>query len=217
MTKKEIKKAQIEKYGNYARLVDIHQKAVKHCKINFGSHGNYAEMIIKYTLNNYNWNGIAPSRHTDTRKKINGEMCSIEIKTACGELATIITDEFKLMNGKRTNASFRNNKFDELPKINNCFKSDYVVYIPEPDLTYPLESQAYVLSGEDFESIMKELGLIRYKQSTSATNQELDYYDRFAIADFKTSEKKSSALYDLLDEYGIGFLDWLEENEITNE
>lgn len=214
MTKKELKKAQIEKYGEYAKLVDIHQKAVKGCHINFGSTGNYAELIIKYSLNNYNWNGISPSRHSDTRKKINGQMCSIEIKTCGGELATIISDEFKLMNGKRTNSEFRNNKFDELPKINNAFKADYVVYIPEPDLSYPLEAQAYVTTGEEFEYIMKTLGLIKYKRTTEAVNQDLDHYDRFAIADFTRSKKMCNALYDMLDEIGIGFLEWKEENEI---
>lgn len=141
-------------------------------------------------------------------------MCSIEIKTGGGELATIITDDFKLMNGKRTNAEFRNNKFDELPKINNAFKADYVVYIPEPDLSYSLEAQAYVTTGEEFEYIMKTLGLIKYKRTTEAVNQDLDHYDRFAIADFTRSNKMCNALYDMLDEIGVGFLDWKEENEI---
>lgn len=215
MSKKMEKFAQIQSYKAYAEKVEIHQQALKGCQINFGSHANYAEMIIKYSLNNYRFRGISLNGHTDTVKKINGKMRTIEIKTGCGELATILTDEFKLMNGKRTTAQFRNGKFDELPKKNNCFEADFVVYIPEPDLSYPLEYQAYVLTGADFEIILKGLGMVRYKQSTDISNRGLDYYDRFAIAEFKNSEKKTNALYDLLEEYGTTFADWLEENEIA--
>lgn len=214
MTKKEQKKAQILAYKGYAEKVKIHQKAVRDCGINFGSHANLSEMVLKYAMNNYSFKGIALNGHTDTCKKIDGKMCTVEIKTGSGELATIIGDGFKLMNGKRTSATWRNNKFDTTPKKNDCFKADYVVYIPEPDLSYPLTSQAYVLTGDDFREILKGLGLIRYKQSTSASNQGLDYYDKFAIGDFKGSDKKYNALYDLLEEYGTGFEEWLESHDI---
>lgn len=217
MTKKELKKEQIENYRNYAEGNNIHQPALKGCGINFGSHGNLVEMVVKYALNNYNWKGIALAKHTDTRKKINGKICTIEIKTGGGELATIATTEFKKMGGARMPAEWRNEKFDTTPKSSNCFKAEYVVYIPEPDLSYDLISQAYVLTGSDFEMIMKELGLIRYKQSTELCNRKADYYDKFAIADLGKSKKRRMALYDLLDEYGTGLAEWIDENIIENE
>jgi hypothetical protein len=147
-------------------------------------------------------------------KKINGEFKTIEVKVGCGELATILSKEFKLMNGKRTTAEFRNAKFDELPKRNNCFESDFVVYLPEPDLDFPVEYQAYVLDTSDFEWILRSMGMIRYKQTTELKNRGGDYYDRFAIAEFKNSEKRYNGFYQLIEEYGTSFDLWLEENDI---
>lgn len=214
MTRKEQKIAMVQNYVNYAKSINIHQQALKDCAINFGVDGRSAEMLAKLALNNYRFKGVAEPGKSDTIKKINGEFKTIEIKTGCGELATILTQDFKVMNGKRTTADFRNAKFDELPKRNNCFESDFVVYLPEPDLDFPIEYQAYVLATSDFEYILRSMGMIRYKQTTDLKNRGGDYYDRFAIADFKGSEKRYNTFYELLEEYGTSFDLWLEENEI---
>ena len=214
MTRKEQKIAMVQNYVDYAKTVNIHQQALKDCEINFGVDGRSVEMLAKLALNNYRFKGVSEPGKSDAIKKINGEFKTIEIKTGCGELATILTREFKLMNGKRTTAAFRNAKFDELPKRNNCFESDFVVYLPEPDLDFPVEYQAYVLETSDFEWILRSMGMIRYKQTTDLKNRGGDYYDRFAIADFKGSEKRYNGFYELLETYGTSFDLWLEENEI---
>lgn len=216
MTRKEKKIAEVKAYVDYAKAEKVHQQALKGCEVNFGAEGRSAEMLIKLSLNNYRFKGIGEPGKSDTVKKINGEFKTIEIKTGCGELATILSKEFKLMNGKRTTAEFRNAKFDELPKRNNCFESDFVVYIPEPDLDYPIEYQAYVLKTSDFEWILRSMGMIRYKQTTELGNRGGDYYDRFAIMEFKNSQKRYNGFYDLLEEYGTSFDLWLEENEIAD-
>lgn len=211
MTKKEEKRAQVMEYVDYAKTVDIHQQALKDCEVNFGVKGRSCEMLCKLALNNYRFKSISEPGKSDTLKKINGEFKNIEVKTGCGELATIITTEFK--KGVKTTFSEKLECFERAKKRNNCFDSDYVVYIPEPDLDFPVEYQAYVLETATFKQILVDLELIRFKQTSG---NHSDYYDRFTIVDFKTSKKKYNAFYDMLETYGTSFDIWLEENEITD-
>ena len=211
MTKKEEKRAQVMEYVNYAKTVNIHQQALKDCEINFGVQGRSCEMLCKLALNNYRFKSISEPGKSDTLKKINGELKNIEVKTGCGELATIITTEFK--KGVKTSFAEKLECFERAKKRNNCFDSDYVVYIPEPDLDFPVEYQAYVLETATFKQILIDLQLIRFKQTSG---NHSDYYDRFTIVDFKTSKKKYNAFYDMLESYGTSFDIWLEENEITD-
>lgn len=213
MTKKEIKIEQVKKYAEYAKAEQIHQQALKDCEINFGAAGRCCEMLVKLALNNYNFKGVSEPAKTDTVKKVNGKLASIEIKTACGEIATITNGEFKI-SSERTTAEYRNNCFDTAKIRNKATTADYVVYIPEPDLDFPVEYQAYVLTGKDFEYILKSLGLIRFKQSTNGKNQGYDFYDRFAIQSFKNSKKKYEGFYSMLEELGTSLDLWIEENEI---
>ena len=211
MTKKEQKRAQVMEYVNYAKTVNIHQQALKGCEVNFGVKGRSCEMLAKLALNNYRFKGIGEPGKSDTLKKINGELKNIEVKTGCGELATIITTEFK--KGVKTSFAEKLECFEKAKKRNNCFDSDYVVYIPEPDLDFPVEYQAYVLDTATFKQILIDLEMIRFKQTSG---NHSDYYDRFTIVDFKTSKKKYNAFYDMLESYGTSFDLWLEENEITD-
>ena len=214
MTKKELKIAQVKAYTNYAKAEKVHQQALKDCEINFGAEGRCFEMLVKLALNNYNFKGISEPARSDTLKKVNGKLMSIEIKTACGELATIINGQFKI-SSERTTAEYRNNCFDTAKVRNKATTADYVVYIPEPDFEFPVEYQAYVLTGTDFEYMLKTLGLIRFKQSTNGKNQGYDFYDRFAIQSFKNSKKKYEALYEMLEDLGTSLDLWIEENEIN--
>ena len=211
MTKKEEKRAQVMEYVNYAKTVNIHQQALKDCEVNFGVNGRSCEMLCKLALNNYRFKSISEPGKSDTLKKINGELKNIEVKTGCGELATIITTEFK--KGVKTTFSEKLECFERAKKRNNCFDSDYVVYIPEPDLDFPVEYQAYVLETATFKQILIDLEMIRFKQTSG---NHSDYYDRFTIVDFKTSKKKYNAFYEMLESYGTSFDIWLEENDIAD-
>ena len=211
MTKKEEKRAQVQAYVNYAKTVNVHQQALKDCEINFGVQGRSCEMLCKLALNNYRFKSISEPGKSDTLKKINGELKNIEVKTGCGELATIITTEFK--KGVKTSFTEKLECFERAKKRNNCFDSDYVVYIPEPDLDFPVEYQAYVLETAVFKQILIDLEMIRFKQTSG---NHSDYYDRFTIVDFKTSKKKYNAFYDMLETYGTSFDIWLEENDIAD-
>ena len=211
MTKKEEKRAQVMEYVNYAKTVNIHQQALKDCEVNFGVQGRSCEMLCKLALNNYRFKSISEPGKSDTLKKINGELKNIEVKTGCGELATIITTEFK--KGVKTTFAEKLECFEKAKKRNNCFDSDYVVYIPEPDLDFPVEFQAYVLETATFKQILIDLEMIRFKQTSG---NHSDYYDRFTIVDFKTSKKKYNAFYDMLESYGTSFDIWLEENDIAD-
>ena len=211
MTRKEEKKAQVMEYVNYAKTVNIHQQALKDCEVNFGVQGRSCEMLAKLALNNYRFKSISEPGKSDTLKKINGELKNIEVKTGCGELATILTTEFK--KGVKTSFTEKLECFERAKKRNNCFDSDYVVYIPEPDLDFPVEYQAYVLETATFKQILIDLEMIRFKQTSG---NHSDYYDRFTIVDYKTSKKKYNAFYDMLETYGTSFDLWPEENEITD-
>lgn len=211
MTRKEKKIAEVKAYVDYAKTVDIHQKALKGCEINFGVKGRSSEMLCKLALNNYRFKGIAEPGKSDTWKKINGEIKCIEVKTGCGELATILSTEFK--KGVKTTFAEKLDCFERARKRNNCFDSDFVVYIPEPDLDFPVEYQAYVLETATFKQILVDLEMIRFKQTSG---NHSDYYDRFTIVDFKTSKSRYEAFYGMLEEFGTSFDLWLEENEITD-
>ena len=211
MTRKEEKRAQVMEYVNYAKTVNIHQQALKDCEVNFGVQGRSCEMLCKLALNNYRFKSISEPGKSDTLKKINGELKNIEVKTGCGELATIITTEFK--KGVKTSFAEKLECFERAKKRNNCFDSDFVVYIPEPDLEFPVEYQAYVLETATFKQILIDLEMIRFKQTSG---NHSDYYDRFSIVDFKTSKKKYNAFYDMLESYGTSFDIWLEENDIAD-
>ena len=91
MTRKDEKRAQVMEYVNYAKTVNIHQQALKDCEINFGVQGRSCEMLCKLALNNYRFKSISEPGKSNTLKKINGELKNIEVKTGCGELATILS------------------------------------------------------------------------------------------------------------------------------
>lgn len=216
MSKKMEKIAQVKAYRNYAEKVEIHQEAIKGCKIHFGAHANLAEMEIKLAMNNYRFKGVAKPGVTDTKKKVDGKLCNFQIKTGEGEIANIVTDEFKLMGRKRLPPEVRNHLFDITPKNGNIFEADYVVYCPTFDLEFPIEYQSYVLTGSDFEYVLKTLGLIKYKRTKSACDRGLDHYDRFGIHDFRSSEKREEEFLDMLEEYGTSLDIWIEEHIIES-
>ena len=82
-------------------------------------------------------------------------------------------------------------------------KVDYYIYAPEYNENYNALKQAYVISQNDFLSLLDDIGLIRQKKSSYAVKNGFDKPDKIAIQSFKNSKKKYNALYDGLETYGI--------------
>ena len=158
-----------------------------------GRNGKTFEMAVKVAIKNYQFSGIAKQGKTDTRKKLDGILNSIEIKSGCGELAII-------------------DKNGEI--VTTCLNSDLIVYSPDYDPKSEAEYQSYVLNTNDFMEILQDLNLIRYKKSSAMCHQpkEQQYNDRMSIQSFSNSRKKSDAFYDSLEEKGQSLKEWIAEN-----
>lgn len=170
-------------YRNYTIKNDCHVKPTK--GVNSGNAGRTAEIAVKLALNNIKGaKGISSPTQKDTYKKLDGIMTSFEVKSGCGVLANI--DE----SGNYYGA---------------MLKSEYVIYTPEYDPTFPICYQAYVLLVEDFIEILKEIGLIRLKMSgaqySNGQRKENAFYDRLTIQTFTNSKKKTALLYENLNRY----------------
>ena len=164
--------------------------------VSSGSHGNLYEYEIKLALNNFRFKGIALQGNIDTRKKVDNIINKIEIKQGCSELAII----------------------DENGNIKSTImKSDLIVYNPDFVSGDNAINGSYILNVNDFIKGLNEIGLIRYKKSTSMSKRpkELQYNDRIAIQSYKNSKKKYNALYDMLEQYGQELSEWLAEHDIT--
>ena len=107
-----------------------------------------------------------------------------ELKTGCGELGKITYNA----DGK---------------EVIHIRKVDFYVYAPEYNENYNALQQAYVISQNDFLSLLDDIGLIRYKKSSYAVKNGFDRPDKITIQSFKNSRKKYNALYDGLETYGI--------------
>ena len=188
-----IKKVKQYKY-EYAINQNPFVKATK--GVSSGSHGNLFEMEIKLSLNNYRFNGVAKAGKTDTRKKINNLLRDFEIKCNCTELATLD------INGNI---------------IHSILNKEYIIYNPSFKSGYNAIQGSYILSTKAFWNGIIEIGLFRTKPSQAQYNRpkELRYKDRASIQTFKNSMKKENALYEMLEQNGKPFKEWLKENNIV--
>lgn len=109
---------------------------------------------------------------------------TFEIKTGCGELGKITYN------------------VDGEPVV-HIRKVDYYIYAPEYNENYNALQQAYVISQNDFLTLLDDIGLIRYKKSSYAIRNGIDRPDKITIQSFKNSNRKYNALYDALETYGI--------------
>ena len=182
MKKDEFLKA-VSNYENFAKTVNAHSKDAHN-----GAWGTLLELEIKKSLNNTRQLKSGAGK-VDTRKK----GFKIEIKSACGELATL--DE----NGNM---------------VTSVFKNDLIIYAPfyEPD--DDIFTCCYVLTIDGFKKALESANMIRQKMSTNMSKRKkagLPYYnDRLAIQSFTNSKKRTAAWLTALDENGISLEEWFE-------
>lgn len=182
MKKDDFLKA-VSNYEDFARTVNAHSKDAHN-----GAWGTLLELEIKKSLNNTRQLKSGAGK-VDTRKK----GFKIEIKSACGELATL--DE----NGEM---------------VTSIFKNDFIIYAPfyEPD--DDIFTCCYVLTIDGFKKALESANMIRQKMSTNMSKRKkagLPYYnDRLAIQSFTNSKKKTAAWLTALDENGISLEEWFE-------
>ena len=182
MKKEEFLK-ELSGYENFARTVDVHKRDA-----HSGAWGTLLELEIKKSLNNTRQLKSGAGK-VDTRKK----GLKIEIKSACGELATL--DE----NGKM---------------ITSIFRNDLVIYAPfyEPD--DDIFTCCYVFTIDGFKRALESANMVREKMSTNMCKRKkagMTYYnDRLSIQSFTNSKKRTAAWLTALDENGISLADWFE-------
>lgn len=109
---------------------------------------------------------------------------TFELKTGCGELGKITYNA-------------------DGAEVIHIRKVDYYIYAPEYNENFNALKQAYVISQNDFLSLLEYVGLIRRKKSSYAIKNGFDRPDKITIQSFKNSNKKYNALYDGLETYGI--------------
>lgn len=183
MTKKE-KKVQLA--NNLAKaLITEGKRPTK--GIDSGALGKSSEGFVRYYCNDYHAERVCREiGKIDMRKKVNGKMCSFEIKQGGVELAEL-----------DCNGSIIKSIAD---------KNDYIIYCPRYNGNIAVEKQYYVVPMTDFMNGLIEKGLIRYKASTPMTAIKKAggewYYDRITVQN--NSLKKETAMWDLLEEYGVG-------------
>ena len=157
---------------------------------NDGANGTSYEMAVKVALGNCNGQLKSRAGIVDTRKG----GYSIEIKSGCGELATL-------------------NEDGEI--VSTVFKRDIIVYAPFYEAGDDVFCTSYVLTTEDFFKALEEARLIRTKVSSAMNkkkqNGETWYYDRMSIQSFKNSQKATDRWLDALEMYGTDLRSWLEE------
>ena len=182
MKKEEFLK-EVSGYENFARTVNAHARDAHN-----GAWGTLLELEIKKSLGNTRQLKSGAGK-VDTRKK----GLKIEIKSACGELATL--DE----SGKM---------------ITSIFKNDLVIYAPfyEPD--DDIYTCCYVLTIDGFKRALESANMVREKMSTNMCKRKkagMTYYnDRLSIQSFTNSKKRTAAWLAALDENGISLADWFE-------
>ena len=176
------KKQLIERMDNYIEWAGKQNPHVTPTKtISSGSHGRAFEVAVKKALGNYRSKTlVALPGKADARKRVDGSMMRIEVKSGCGELGQLDAE------GNVTKS---------------ILDSDVVIfcpyYVPVKDATV----QSYVMTSNTFYEMLKDLGLIRLKKSTTMTKapKEEQYYDRMTIQSFRNSAKKYGELSEALE------------------
>lgn len=154
--------------------------------IDSGALGKSSEGLVRYYCNDYRAERVCRELgKIDMRKKVNGKMCSFEIKQGAFEIAEL-----------NRNGSVVKSIAD---------KNDYIIYCPRYSSEIAVEKQFYVVPMVDFMDGVIEANLIRYKATTPMQAIKKAggewYHDRITIQN--NSLKKENAMLDMLDEYGI--------------
>lgn len=203
---KEMKKAKVNaviEYCKYAmQAVDngLYTKAVKGDRINRGAVGNAFEMSVKIAIHNYRFNGVAPAGRNDTIKKAyDGTIDRIECKSGLGGEFAKIDRDGNIIDG--------------------IYKTDYTIFCPYPNVEFfgdieKLSKICLVIPSSDFFSALVNEGLLRQKMTTAMHRNdfiptELKYKDRLSLQ--VNSNKKMDKLWNILDEYGIPFDEFIKE------
>lgn len=169
---------------------DVHVNPTK--GVDSGLHGKDFETQVKYLLGNTNGRCISRNGRIDTRKTINGKLTTIEIKSGCGEIATL-------------------NEFGET--VTSILNSDLIIYAPEYSPEYSVEQQAFVLEVDDFMEVLNNCGLTRLKKSSAQykLDENEQFYDKMTIQSFTNSQRKTNLFYDYLEQYPT-LKEWKEQN-----
>lgn len=191
-------KEYVLEYSKYANATDVHVNPTK--GVSSGAHGRFYELLIKVALNNCRSNGVSKAGRVDTKKKIDGRMTTIEIKTNAGELVCI----------------------DALGQVYSDIRDcDIVIYAPE---YYPIQAeevneividsilQSYVMTGQEFWCLACRNGLIRWKKSSHKDTVSFrDFsYDRLTLKSFTPAQL--AHWKNELEENATPLADWLIEN-----
>ena len=148
-----------------------------------GNNGKAYEIIVKLALNNYRFKGVSKSGKIDTIKN----HIKYEIKSNCGELATIDQDGNIIKSA--------------------LLKSDFIIYSMDTEffITDTLEDKidlvlnnSFVIPCNDFLEMLKNIGLLRTKKSTYAIKNNFNYNDKLTIQSYKNSKKKSNLFFNSL-------------------
>lgn len=174
----------MSKQQGFMNVMMDYSKKAKGCHVrptkgvDNGAGGKLSEMFIKMLLENTRGKGVSPAGSGyDTKKKIQGKIATIEIKSGCGEIARII---------------------DDVPVFKTA---KYVCYCPFSGIT---DIKCYkVFEMDTFVSLLKNAGLLRLKISTAEyksakIENRPPKHDRITIQTFTTSAKKSALMDDIM-------------------
>lgn len=159
--------------------------------VDSGALGKSSEGLVRYYCNDYRAERVCRELgKIDMRKKVNGKMCSFEIKQGGVELA-------ELDRGGSVVKSIAD-------------KNDYIIYCPRYSSTIAVEKQYYVIPIVDFMEGLIESNLIRYKATTPMNAIKKAggewYYDRITVQN--NSLKKENLMLDMLEERGTSLEDF---------
>lgn len=162
--------------GYSEKAKNCHIKPTK--GVDNGAGGKLAEAFIKMLLENTKGKCVSSAGSGyDTKKKIQGKMATVEIKSGCGELAKIIDG-------------------------NPIFKSaKYICYCPYSGIT---DIKGYrVFETDTFISLLENAGLIRLKISTAEykaarIEERPPRHDRITIQTFSNSAKKTALMDEIM-------------------
>ena len=122
----------------------------------------------------------AYASYGDIRLKMGNKWAKVEVKSACGELATISAEQFEL------DASANN----ILPK------ADYVIYCPEVCQTMNMEEQAFVFTRDEFVAMVNSYGGRGAILRTKYASREQGYRISFQSFRAETRPKASKPIAD---------------------
>lgn len=159
--------------------------------VDSGALGKSSEGLVRYYCNDYRAERVCRELgKIDMRKKVNGKMCSFEIKQGGVELA-------ELDRGGSVVKSIAD-------------KNDYIIYCPRYSSTIAVEKQYYVIPTVDFMEGLIESNLIRYKATTPMNAIKKAggewYYDRITVQN--NSLKKENLMLNMLEERGTSLEDF---------